>query len=109
MLDLVEVAFAQPEQDRAVELRVPADEILLVGFERNAVLVIPALAGQVALLVEDLVAVPVLGLAREIAAALEQQDPLAGGGQAPGERAAPGAAADDDDVVMVGCHGVLPG
>ena len=31
--DLVEVALAQAEQDRAVELRVAADEVLLVGLE----------------------------------------------------------------------------
>jgi hypothetical protein len=33
MADLTEVTLAQPEQDRAVELRVPADEVLLVRRE----------------------------------------------------------------------------
>ena len=48
---------------------------------------------------------PVLDLARDVVAALEQQDALAGRRQLVGERAAAGAAADDDDVVVrIGCH-----
>src|SRR3954454_14264676 len=46
--DLREVALAQPEEDRAVELRVAADEVLLVGLEVGAVLVEPLFTGQVA-------------------------------------------------------------
>jgi hypothetical protein len=52
--DLVEVSLAQPEEDRAVELRVAADEVLLVRAEGRAVAVDPLLAGQIALLEEDL-------------------------------------------------------
>jgi len=52
----LEVALAQAEKDRPVELRVAADEVLLVGREARAVLVDPLLVGQVAVLVEDLVA-----------------------------------------------------
>jgi hypothetical protein len=70
-------------------------------LERRAVLVDPLLAGEVALLAEDLGGVPVLLLARQVAAALEHQDALARRGEAMGERAAPGAGADDDDVVVV--------
>ena len=99
--DLVEVALAQAEEDRAVELRVAAHEVLLVGAEGVAVLVDPLLAGEVALLEEHLLGVPVLGLARQVAAALEQQDALAGGGEAMCERAAARPRADDDDVVVV--------
>ena len=40
---LAEVALAQPEQDRAVELRVAADEVLLMRMELLAVLVQPVL------------------------------------------------------------------
>ena len=54
VLALCEVALAQPEQDRAVELRVAADEVLLVGLVRIAVLVVPELVVEVALLAEDL-------------------------------------------------------
>jgi hypothetical protein len=52
--DLVEVALAQAEEDRAVELGVAADEVLLVGAEGVAVPVDPLLAAEVALLEEDL-------------------------------------------------------
>ena len=79
MADLVEVTLTQPEEDRAVELRVAADEVLLVGAEGIAVLVDPLLAAEVALLEEHLLGVPVLGLAGQVTAALEQQDALAGG------------------------------
>jgi hypothetical protein len=103
--DLSEVLLAQPEQDRAVELGVAADEVLLVRRERRAVLVVPLLAGQVSLAEEHLAAVPVLRLARQVAAALEQQDALAGRREAPGERAAARARSDDDDVVVVVGHG----
>ena len=97
----VEVALTQTEEDRAVELRVAADEVLLVRAEGIAVLVDPLLAAEVALLEEHLLGVPVLGLAGRVTAALEQQDALAGGGEAVGERPAARAGADDDDVVVV--------
>src|SRR5689334_16458693 len=42
-----EVALAQPEQDRAVELGVPADEVLLMGLVRIPVLVVPELVVEV--------------------------------------------------------------
>ena len=77
--DLLEVALAEAEQDRAVDLRVAADEVLRVRAELAAVLVDPALLGHVALAAEHLARVPVLGLAWEIAAALEQQDALPDG------------------------------
>jgi hypothetical protein len=76
--NLAEVPLAEPEKDRAVELRVAADEILLVGLECFAVLVVPELVGQVPVLPEDRAAVPVLWLPRQVAAALDQQDPLTG-------------------------------
>ena len=61
--DLVEVALTQTEEDRAVELRVAADEVLLVGAEGIAVLVNQILDDEVALLEEHLLGFPVLGLA----------------------------------------------
>ena len=105
---LVEVALAQPEQDRAVELRVAADEVLLMRREGRAVLVVPLLAGQVAAALEDLRRAPVLRLARKVAAALDEQDALARRRQAVGESAAAGAGADDDDVVVIDAHDGSP-
>ena len=101
MVDLLEVALAQAEEDRAVELGVAAHEVLRVGLEGRAVLVVPGLAREVAALEEDLRRVPVLGLARGVAAALEQQDALAARRQAVGERSAARTASDDDHVVVL--------
>ena len=70
VVNLAEVPLTQAEQDRSVELGVAADEVLLVGLEGLAILVVPDLIGQVAVLLEDLAAVPVLWLARQVAAAL---------------------------------------
>jgi hypothetical protein len=70
MLNLAEIPLTQPEEDGSVELRVAADEVLLVWLEGLSVLVVPDLVGQVAVLQEDLSAVPVLWLARQVAATL---------------------------------------
>src|SRR5262252_3797482 len=105
-MDLAEILLAHAEEDRSVELCVPADEVLLVRPEGIAVLVVPDLAGQVAVVDEDLAAVPVFWLARQVAAALQQQDPLAGRRQLVCERATAGARADDNDVVVLGRHDV---
>ena len=103
VLDLVEVAFAKAQQDAGVDLGVAADEVLGVRTKGDAMLVIPALWCHVSLLAEDRLGVPVLELPREVAAALEQQDPLARRREAVRERAAARAAADDDHVVVL--HG----
>jgi hypothetical protein len=101
VLDLLEVALAKAEQRSAVDLGAAADEVLGVRSERDAVLVVPALGGDVSLAAEYLFGVPVLALAREVAAALEQEDLLARGREAVRERAAAGPRADDDHVVVV--------
>ena len=76
--DLAEVALAEPEEDRAVELRLAADVVVLAGMER---LSRPCRTTSRCVLYvlfdEDGAAVPVLGLAAQVVAALEQQDPLA--------------------------------
>ena len=106
MPDRAEVLLAEPEQDRPVDLRVAPDEVLRVRLEGGAVLVVPGLARDVAVLQEHLARVPVLGLAGEVAAALEQQDALARRSEPVSERASSRAGADDDHVVVVG-HGFL--
>jgi len=106
--DLAEVPLAEAEEDRAVELRVAADEVLLVGLERLAVLVVPELVGQVPVLPEDLAAVPVLWLPRQVAAALDQQDPLTGRREPVRERTPASAGTDDNHVIVLSRHSVLP-
>ena len=101
MVDLFEVALAQPEQHASIGLGVGAREVPGVRVELDSVLVVPAFAGDVAFAIEDLLRVPVLTLAREVAAALHEQDPLARRCEPVRERAAAGAGADDDHVVVV--------
>src|SRR5947209_14238742 len=84
----------------AVHLRVAADVVVDPGMELAAVGAVPGLACLVAALDEDGVGAPVLELAREPVAALEQQDALAGRGELVHERAAARAGADHDDVVI---------
>src|SRR5262249_26202971 len=104
MADRREILLAQPQQYRAVHLGVAAHPIMNAGMEGTAVLVVPGLLGLVALLAEYRFGIPVLPLARKIAAALEDQDALAGRGEAIGEGVAAGAAAEDDHVIAVVAH-----
>ena len=109
MRDSAEIALAQSQQYRAVHLRIAADPIVNAGMERLAVAVVPGLRRLVPVRAEHRFAAPILRLARQEVAAFEDQDALAGRGQAIGERAAAGAAADDDDIVLVMRHGRSPG
>ncbi len=100
--DFAEVLGAHAEERGAVELGVPADVVVHLGREPVSVLVVPELRCAVLPFDEDRRRVPVVPFARQVVAALQKQDPLAGGRQAVGERAAAGACADDDDVVLPG-------
>src|SRR5439155_2124506 len=106
--DLAEVLLAEPDQRGAVELGVPADEVMRAGVELLAIAVVPVLLDVVAVLDLDGARVPVLLLARDVAAPLEEEDALARGREAIGERPAPRAGADDDHVVVIVRHGPLP-
>ncbi len=104
---LLEVAVAQPHQGRAIEGGVAAHPIVGVGRERLAGLVVPALLGAIAMLDEHRLGVPVLGLARQVLAPLQDQNRLAGGRQPLGDGPAPRARADDHHVEMGGQGSVL--
>src|SRR6476469_8105862 len=104
MLDDAEVLGPETEQRRPVELRVAAYVVVLLRREGVAVRIRPGLVGRVLAVDEDRVGVPVVTLTGEVVASLEQQDPLAGRRQLPGERAAARATADDDDVVVLFGH-----
>src|SRR6478736_3642722 len=99
MTDLTEVLGSQPEQGRAVELRVAADVIVLLGRELVVVLVEPLLGGRVLGAREHRNGVPVVALTRQVVTPLEEQDPFARRRELPRERAATGSAPDDHDVV----------
>src|SRR6266542_1159667 len=84
------------------------DVVVLAGMEGPSVLVVPGLVCLVFVAHEDGAAIPIVGLAAQVVAALEQQDALARGRKPVGERSAASAAADDDHVV-VAVHGVRSG
>ena len=107
MLDLAEVLRPQPVQRGAVELRRPADEVVDLRLERRAVGVVPGVGRDVPAVDEHRLGLPVLRLARQEVAPLQQQDPLAGRGKGVGEGAASGPCPDDDDVVVIGHHALL--
>src|SRR5439155_4116711 len=104
MADLAEVGVPHPEEDRAVELRLAADVIVLAGMELLAVLVDPLLVRLVPRLGDHLGGVPVLGLTANVVATLQQQHAEPGRSEPVRERAASGAGADDDHVVVVVAH-----
>ena len=82
------------------------DVVVLLGGELVALLVPPLLVGGVLPFHEDRGRVPVVTLAWEVAAAVEQQDALSRRSELPRERPSTRAAADDDDVIVLsGCHG----
>ena len=76
--ELAEVALAQAVERGAVHLGRAADEVVDARLERLAVLVEPGLLGDVAVVDEDVGGAPVLLLARQPPAALEQENVLAG-------------------------------
>jgi hypothetical protein len=101
---LAEVLAAQAVERGAVELGRPAHEVVDLRLERLALGVVPGIGRHVAAVDEHVLCRPVVRLAWQPVAALEQQDALARRGEMPGQGAAPGPGADDDDVVVVGGH-----
>ena len=102
VLELAEVTRPQAVERGAVELGGAADVVVDPGLERLAVLVVPRVGRDVAALDEDGLRLPVLLLAGQEAAPLEQQDPLARRGQGVGQRPPARTCSDDDDVVVLG-------
>ena len=101
VLQLAEVPGAQPVERGAVELRRPAHEVVDLRLERLALLVVPRVLGHVAVVDEHVLGEPVLRLAGQPVAALEQEDALARRGEVARERSAARARSDDDHVVRV--------
>ena len=85
---LAEVLRPQSVQRGAVQLRRAADEVVHLRLERRPLLVVPRVGRHVLVVDEHVLREPVRGLTRQPVASLEQEDPLAGRGEAAGERAA---------------------
>ena len=77
VLQLAEVLLAKPVERGAVELRRAADEVVDPRLEGLAARVVPGVRRDVAVVDEHVLVRPVLRLAREPVAALEQEDALA--------------------------------
>ena len=104
MLDLAEVRGPQPQQRRAVHLRIAAHVIMQLGPEGPVVEVVKRLAGGVSPVAEDSAGTPVVPLWPEKVTAFEHQHTLAGFGDARRGGRAPRSAAHDQDVVVVIRH-----
>ena len=102
VLDFVEIALAHPHQRGAVERRVTADPIVGIWGERRPGLVVPALLRPIAALDEHGFGIPVLGFARQMLAALEDEDRFAGRCEPLRQRRAAGAGPNDHDVEVLG-------
>src|SRR5262245_25609102 len=103
MAELAEILRPQAVQRGAVELRRAADEVVDLRLERLALLVVPRLRRDVAVVDEHVLREPILRLAWKPVPTLQQEDPLARWREMPRERAAACAAADDDHVIGVHC------
>ena len=99
--NLTEILLTKPQQGRAINLRIAADVILNAGKERLAVLVIPGLFGPVLGFDKDRLGIPVVFLARQVAAAFEKQNPFPRRRQMVSQRSSAGSRSDDDDVVTI--------
>src|SRR4029453_2162525 len=99
VLQLAKVLSPQPEQRRAIEFRVAADVVVGVRMQGMSIGGTPHLLRVVLRLDVDGARTPVVLLARHVAAALEDQDALAGRGEPKRERTAAGARSDDEDVI----------
>jgi hypothetical protein len=95
------ILLAQPKHRGAEHLGRAADEVMDTRLERLAVRVVPRVLRHVTVLHEDFGRIPILLLARQIVAAFEDENALAGRSKLEGERAATGSAADDDEIVVI--------
>ncbi len=71
MLDLLEVALAQAKHRRPIHLAAAAHVVIRAGSEGLAVFIEPGFLGNIFLIEEDRVNVPVFGFLGQIAAALK--------------------------------------
>jgi hypothetical protein len=98
VLNLAEILSPQPVERGAEHLGGAADEVMHLRLKGVAVPIVPSVGRDVAVVHEHRRRVPVLRLALEPIAALENEDALSRRGEMPRQSPTAGAAADDDDV-----------
>src|SRR5882672_2773990 len=108
MFDLAEIFLAKTEQRCAVKFCVAANVVVCVRMEFFAFFVAPEFLGVVSTVQVDGLRVPVGLLARDVAAAFDQQNSLARRCQSVGESAATCSGPDNNDVIVVRCAHGLP-
>src|ERR1700757_1268233 len=102
VVDDAEVFRAQAEEGSAINLRLAADEVGLLGVEGFVVLVEPDIFSVVVVVEEDGGSVPVSFFLREKRASLKNENALACLREMKGEGPAARSSSDDDYVVGVG-------
>src|ERR1044072_828253 len=102
MANLPEILLAKSKERRAIELRVAADIIICVRVKLMASAIAPGLFRVVPRLYIHGAGVPVLLLALDVIAALQEQDALSRVRESVRERPPSSSRADDDYVVMIG-------
>src|SRR5438445_6384864 len=101
MLYRAEVLAPQAEECGTIEFRVAANAVVGMRVQFLSVPIAPHLLGLILPLDVDRARAPVVFLPRDVVTALQQEDPLPGGGQFPGKCPTSGAGPDDDHVVMI--------
>src|SRR5438874_1264316 len=100
MFEFAKIFLAHAKQRGAVELRCATHEVMRPWLKGFTAVIIPGVLRDIAVVEEDRVDIPVLFLARQKGAALQEQNAFAGGCQTVRQRAAAGASANDDHVIV---------
>src|SRR5438105_9437605 len=107
MFDLAEVFSAQAKERRTIEFSISANVVVRVWVQGLSILVSPFFFRLILAFNIDGARIPVRLLARNIVAALQNENAFPRGRQAVDERSAACAGSDDDYVVVfVGVHSV---
>jgi hypothetical protein len=104
VFEFAKIFLAHAKQRCTVELRGAAHEVVRPWLKGFAAVVIPGVLRDIAVLEEDRVDIPVLFLARQKGAALQEQNAFARGRQTVRQCAAAGARANDDHIIVF--HGL---
>src|SRR5581483_6159642 len=100
MTHFAEVFTTEPKQRGAVKLGISADIVIRMRMKLASVAIVPNLFGVVFRLEIHRRGAPVIFLAGNVVASLEDENLFSGRGELRGESPASGARADDDHVVM---------
>src|SRR3954451_3456350 len=102
--DLVEVALTKAQQNAAVHFAIATDKIMKSRAKTFSFGVVPSVCGLIARVHKDGLAIPVFAFARQIIAARQEKNTLAGLRQPPSHGATAWSRPDDDNVIMFAAH-----